>query len=520
MHPDCNAADHLSFEFLDGCSTLDLENASRGKSVSDNTYSKHYDFVVVGGGSAGCAVTAGLVKAGYQVALVEAGPDYGAYADNRWPTDLTDAAELANSHDWDYQAGRWVFQRARVMGGCSSHNGCIAAVGHRSDYDDWQLPGWTGSEVDPIFKHVVETMRVRAYQSDEAGPFHSKCVEAAQNLGWPIASDLCDLDANEGFGLETVNIVGTTRWNSAFAYLDPVRHMPGLSIFDRAMVNCFQEGDSGTTLLFERDDQSQTLTSDQLILSAGVYGTPEILQRSGVGDPVLLNALEIPVRVPSVKVGRNLHDHPMVHADRRIGPKLQAWLDEACRAGFVPEEQTLGKAVSSMAKDGLFDLHLFPVFASTQTSRLYGRVHVEVACMTPKSRGSLQVTSSDPKTLSAIDHNYLGDNEGHDLAVLKDGVALANQLLDEPALSSLLGESLTDTSTEAGIRQHIEHYYHPVGTCAMGQGDDDVCDPRGRVRGLDRVTVADVSLMPQVPRANTNLPGVMIGVRVGEFIVE
>ncbi len=480
--------------------------------------SKHYDFIVVGGGSAGCAVTAGLIEAGLKVALVEAGPDYGAYTDNHWPADLTDARELANSHDWNYKAGRWIFQRARVMGGCSSHNGCIAAVGHRSDYDNWRLPGWTGNDVDPLFKQVTEAMRVRAYQPSEAGPFHAKCVDAARNLGWHIASDLCDLDGNEGFGLETVNIVGTTRWNSAFAYLDAVRHRPELTIFDQALVNYFHEDNSGVTLTLTRNGQPRALSGDQLVLSAGVYGTPEILQRSGVGDPALLRSLDIGVQVPSARVGTNLHDHPMVHADRRIGAGLQSWLNEASRTGFVPEEQTLGKAVSSLASDGLFDLHLFPVFASTQTSRLYGRVHVEVACMTPKSRGSLQITSKDPQAMSSINHNYLGDDEGHDLAVLKDGVALANRLLDEPALSSLLGESLTDTTTEAGIRKHVEHYYHPVGTCAMGLEDDDVCDGRGRVRGLQRVSVADASLMPQVPRANTNLPAVMIGMQIAEFL--
>lgn len=488
--------------------------------MSGDSYSEHYHVVVVGGGSAGCVVTSELVAAGYRVALVEAGPDYGAYVDNNWPAELIDAKELADSHDWSYKAGRWDFQRARVLGGCSSHNGCIAAVGHRRDYDDWQLPGWSGNDVEPIFQHVVEAMRVRTYATHEAGPFHAKCLEAAHSAGWRMASDLCDLDANDGFGLETVNIVGTTRWNTAFAYLDAVRHLPALRIFDRALVDRFQENENSIALVIQRDGREITLNGDQLVLSAGVYGTPEILQRSGVADPALLRTLDIPVRVPSVNVGKNLHDHPMVHADRRVGPELQGWLDEATRSGFLPEEQTLGKAVSSLATDGLFDLHLYPVCASTQTSKLHGRVLVEAACMTPQSRGSLSITSSNPETLSLIDHNYLGDESGHDLAVLQEGVMIANELLDQPALSGLLEESVTDTSTESGIREHVEHYYHPVGTCAMGLKDDDVCDERGRVRGLNRVTVADASLMPQVPRANTNLPSVMLGKRIAAFMLE
>ena len=106
-------------------------------------------------------------------------------------------------------------------------------MGHRQDHDSWQFPGWLGNDVEPIFKQVVETMRVRTYQPDEAGPFHAHCLQTAEALGWRMASDLCDLDANGSFGLETVNIVGTTRWNIAFAYLDPIRHLqPRFSAHD------------------------------------------------------------------------------------------------------------------------------------------------------------------------------------------------------------------------------------------------------------------------------------------------
>lgn len=488
--------------------------------MTDKINSNHYDLIVVGGGSAGCVVAAKLVDAGFNIALVEAGPDYGTFDHGSWPSDLTDATEIADSHDWGYQGGRWVFQRARVLGGCSSHNGCIAAVGHRRDYDDWELPGWSGNEVEPLFSRVLNAMKVRTYQDQEAGPFHAKCIEAAQQLGWRIASDLCDLDANAGFGLETVNIAGTTRWNSAFAYIDPVRQSDRLTIIDNALVHHFHEHGDSVSLACSRNDQSLTLTGSHLVLSAGVYGSAEIMQRSGVADPELLEQLDIPVRVPSTKVGTNLHDHPMVHADRRVGPELQTYLDEASQRGFLPEEQTLGKAVSSIAEDGLFDLHLFPVCASTQTSRLFGRVHIEVACMTPKSRGSLKINSADPTVLPIIEHNYLGDEAGHDLAVLKEGVAMANDLFEQPALKAALRESLTDTRSEAGIRQHVEHYYHPVGTCAMGSADDDVCDARGRVRGLQHVSIADASLMPQIPRANTNLPSVMIGERIAGFLLD
>lgn len=146
------------------------------------------------------------------------------------------------------------------------------------------------------------------------------------------------------------------------------------------------------------------------------------------------------------------------------------------------------------------------------------RLLIEVACMTPRSRGHLAITSKDPANLSAIDPNYLGDPEGHDLAVLQEGIDMAYELLEQPDLRCLLGKTSKDTQTEAGVRANVAHYYHPVGTCAMGVNDNDVCDVQGRVRGLSHVTVADASLMPQIPRANTNLPSIMIGERIAKIL--
>ncbi len=486
------------------------------------------EVVVVGGGSSGAVVAARLAEAGVDVVLVEAGPDYGPFtAAGQWPADLLNAHAIATSHDWGYGSGPvqgrqpWTFERARVIGGCSSHNGAIAAVGHASDYDAWNLPEWRTALLRPVFATVLEKMRVRVYEPHEAGPFHARCLEAAVGTGWRIASDLCDLDANESFGLETVNIVEGVRWNTAFAYLDPVRHLTNLRIVDRTVVDRFSSSPTEVTLRTLSDDrQVGKIVAEHLVLSAGVYGTPAILQRSGVGDPERLRAVGIEP-VASVRgVGANLHDHPMVHADREVGPQLQAWLDAAAAQGALPEEQTLGKARSSLATDGVFDLHVYPVCAATQTLLTGGRALVEVACMTPRSRGRVDVVSADPQVVPRIDHAYLSDADDHDLTVLRDGLVMAEALLDHPALASVLGRRVTDTSTADAIRREVVHYYHPVGTTPMGIDCDEhaVCDSRGSVFGLDRVTVADVSLMPQIPRANTNMPAVLIGERIASLL--
>jgi choline dehydrogenase len=480
------------------------------------------DFVIIGGGSAGAVIATRLAEAGRHVILVEAGPDYGPHGAPDWPFDLVDATTLALSHDWGYtgEDGRWSFERARVIGGCSAHNGAIAAVGHRVDYDAWGLPGWTGDDVAPLFDSVVETMRVRTYTDEEAVPFHRHCLEATRDLGWRMASDLCDLDANDGFGLETVNVVGRTRWNTAFAYLDQVRHLPNLTILDRTLVDRFEETPDGVVVHAISDGNVYELTAGTLVLAAGVYGTPLILQRSGIGDPERLRAVGVEPVLALPGVGANLHDHPLVLVDRAIGAELQADIDAAAATGFLPEEQTLGKAISSQSPDGLYDLHLFPVLASDQTHELHGRVAIVVSCVTPQSRGRIDITSADPEALPVIDHQYLGDAAGHDLAVLRDGIVKANEILDHPAVAPHVGAAVTDMSTDESIRANVAHYYHPVGTAKMGTGPDAVCDERGRVHGLARVVVGDVCLYPQIMRGNTNLPAVMTGERIAQLLLD
>jgi choline dehydrogenase len=289
------------------------------------------------------------------------------------------------------------------------------------------------------------------------------------------------------------------------------------------LVDRLVEWGSEARVAARRHGAEVLIEAGTVVLAGGAYGTPLVLERSGIGDPAVLRAAGVHVRVPLPGVGANLHDHPMVHADRAVGPQLQEWLDEAAATGFLPEEQTLGKFTSSVSLDGRYDTHVFPVCASDQTSFMFGGVHVEVACVTPQSRGFVHIASANPEAHPHIDHGYLTDTalpdgSSHDLAVLRDGLVLAEQLLDHPRLAEVLGERLTDMSTDQAIRDTVAHYYHPVGTCAMGFGPMAVCDADGRVHGVPGVVVADVCLMPQVPRGNTNLPAVMMGERIARTL--
>lgn len=490
------------------------------------TANRSAEVVVIGGGSSGAVVAARLAAAGTDVILVEAGPDYGPLVGGTWPAEILDATALATTHDWGYTSGpvegrpSWTWERARILGGCSAHNGAIAAVGHRDDYDAWSLPGWRTDELRPLFATVLDTMRVRAYEPDEAGPFHARCLDAARSSGWFIASDLCDLDANESFGLETVNVVDGVRWSTAFAYLDPVRGSPHLTILDRTLVDRVEETTGGVVVHALTAAGPVSIGADTVVVAAGVYGTPAILQRSGIGDPDRLRSVGVTPVVESSLVGTNLHDHPMVNASRELAPDLRRVIEEATRRGFVPEEQTLGKACSSVATDAVFDLHLFPVCASTQTTLTGGRALVEVACMTPRSRGEVHITSTDPEVHPHIDHRYLTDPDDHDVAVLSDGLVMAEELLAQPALADVLAPGPARDLSPESLRRDVMHYYHPVGTTPMGtDAAASVCDPDGRVHGTDRIVVGDVSLMPQVPRANTNIPAVVIGERIAQLLV-
>lgn len=494
--------------------------------MSERVMERSAEVVVVGGGSAGAVVAGRLAAEGVDVVLLEAGPDYGPLGGGRWPAEILDATALATTHDWGYASGPvegrapWVWERARILGGCSAHNGAIAAVGHHSDYDAWGLPGWSTAELRPLFATALEMMCVRAYTESEAGPFHARCLDAARTAGWTIASDLCDLDANTSFGLETVNVVDGVRWNSAFAYLDPVRGSGHLRIVGNALVDRVEETAGAASVHAIVDGSPFTFAADTVVLAAGVYGTPAVLQRSGIGDPAHLARLGIATVVESPLVGTNLHDHPMVNAGRELADGLRTAIEEATARGFVPEEQTLGKACSSLAADGVFDLHLFPVCASTQTTLTGGRALVEVACMTPRSRGAVRITSTDPEAHPHIDHRYLTDADDHDLVALRDGLVMAEELLSQPALADVLVPEPPRDLSDAAIRRDVQHYYHPVGTTPMGLDPaTSVCDPAGRVHGTERLVVADVSLMPQIPRANTNIPAVVLGERIAGFLL-
>src|SRR5262245_6204680 len=185
-----------------------------------------FDVVVCGAGTAGPVVASRLVGSGATVALLEAGPDYGPLAGGRWPDDLLDASTTPTSHDWGYGSEDGTalsFDRAKVIGGCSAHNGTTASWGHRADYDGWGLDGWGAEELLPIFDDATRRMRVRRFGESEWTPFHRAFIEAGLELGLPLEDRLLSLDVRPSVCAEPQNSPDGVRWNAALAYLDPVR---------------------------------------------------------------------------------------------------------------------------------------------------------------------------------------------------------------------------------------------------------------------------------------------------------
>src|SRR5689334_9829077 len=183
------------------------------------------DTVVIGGGTAGAAIAARLVRGTSQtVMLIESGPDYGAFAEQRWPVPLLDARSLPAGHDWGYLNGAstgrpdHLLERARVIGGCSSHNGCASIWGSRADYDGWAAlgnEGWSADDLLPFFKLGSETLRVKRITSAEITPWQQACLDTAPSIGIPQVEDLNNLDEDIGMSTSPVNIVDGVRWNSA-----------------------------------------------------------------------------------------------------------------------------------------------------------------------------------------------------------------------------------------------------------------------------------------------------------------
>ena len=459
---------------------------------------ERFDVVVVGGGTAGCVLAARLSEDPEQtVCLVEAGPDYGRYADGRWPADMLDARTLPLTHLWETEPDDRSASRARIMGGCSAHNACLVVWGSRSDYDEWG-DGWTFSELEPYLRRAEAAIDTRTDRDDDLSPFHRALLDAGPRVGLPRLESINDLDATSGVAPAEVNAQDAVRWNTAFAYLDAARSRPNLTIAAEKLVDRVAIRDRRAVGVdFERGH----MAAGTVILAAGAYGSPTVLMRSGIGPASDLERLGIEV-VESLPVGTGLADHPGLGIEWVVAP------DHVPDEGPVFATSLLVRARSDSCPDDTWDLHFLPWLEETDGGWSTSAV---VYLLKPDSRGSVRLRSADLRTPPVIDHGFL--TAEHDLERLASGIELMRSLAREAGT----GPEIRPGSREAlraYARREVRGIFHPTGTCAIGQ----VVDPRGGVLGVDGLVVADASIMPTIPRANTNLSTLAIAERIADVL--
>ncbi len=440
-----------------------------------------YDVVVVGGGTAGCVLASRLSEEPSRtVCLVEAGPDYGPLADGRWPADMLDGRWLAlDSHCWERDDEEDRSQlRARILGGCSAHNACVILRGAPSDYDEWG-PGWTADELTPYLDRAERQFATRMLDPADMSPWH----RAFADVGGPATI------------VHSVNMTPDgVRWTAAFAYVDPARGRANLTIAPDTLVDrVLLDGDRAVGVTTSNGDVHGTA----VVVAAGAYGSPGVLLRSGIGPE------------SGLPVGENLLDHVGTAIGWEATDELRSEMDAFTKARPLAMAAVTIQVQSSICPADVCDLFVFPAAEPGY------ELSAAAFAMKPRSRGRLTLTSADARAPLHIDHGFLSDDE--DVRVLVEGFERLRELgRTDPVRRYAAHESRPgeDVDAEPHVRATGRGFFHPTGTCAIGK----VVDERGCVFGHENLYVADASIMPTIPRANTNLTTAAIAERIAELL--
>lgn len=525
-----------------------------------------FDFIIVGAGSAGCVLANRLsADPGNRVCLIEAGPQ------DRSPLIQVPMGILAliehKTLNWRFvttpqahAGGRRIFTpRGKVLGGSSSINGMVYTRGHRLDYDDWANAGnagWAYRDVLPYF------MRSENNETWRNSPFHGvggplnvaemrarnpvcdSFVEAAQRMQIPLIPDL-NSPAREGVGYRQVTQKGGERHSAARAYLDPARGRPNLTVMTQTLTDrVLFEGRQAVGVRVRQHGRVRDLTARrEVILSAGAVGSPNILQRSGVGEAEHLKAMGVPVVHALPGVGGNLQDHHLVNAAYKTrstipyGQSLKALPKHAwsvleyllARRGMFASN---GTEASAFLRSGpgldrpdvqlsIFSGRRAPSFFHPEAGHGYG---MSTVLLKPWSRGSIGLSGPGVDAPPSIDLGAFAD--ARDLELLVKGLRLAREVMNSPAFERYgVIEKTPDDSLQSDeqLRDYIRNTsstgYHLVGSCAMAGGVGGVVGPDLTVHGLARLRVIDASIMPTIVGGGVNAPTIMVAEKGADLVL-
>lgn len=521
------------------------------------------DFIVVGGGSAGCVIVNRLVSAGRSVLLLEEGP-----ADNHPFIHIpaTFVRILGTKRSFMYAtepepgANNRVLTvpQGRTLGGGSSLNAMLYIRGQAQDYDTWRdlgCEGWGYSDVLPVFRRSEGNERLSGAYHGTRGPLKVSdpryrhplsraWVQAAQEAGYPYNDDFNGRD-QEGVGFFQTTTFNGRRGSTAATYLKAVRDNPLLTLRTQCRVlGLVMNGRDVVGVRFA--DRSgvvqEARAAAEVILSAGALGSPKLLMLSGIGHAAEIERHGIPVVCDLPGVGENFQDHITASVygvtERPISLLGQNKGLHAMRHGLQYLLSRSGLLTSNVVESGGFldtagsgrpdvQIHVTPALVSAEERKPMGRhgISINPCVLRPTSRGKVSLRSADAADRVVFVGNNLTTRE--DVEALVRGLKASRRILRSPALRELgftelapaADAELSDEALEQHARAFAKTVYHPSGTCKMGDDPLAVVDARLRVRGIGRLRVADASIMPTVVSGNTNAPCVMIGERCADFLL-